>query len=109
MSFDWELTLTRCNDNPKIAQELIQLLSNDIPVSEGVLREAQRNNDTQKIHDELHKLKGSCAYVGMPELRELIDATEKNIEQQQLDNLSNELALIYAELEVIQKDLVNYI
>lgn len=109
MSFDWALTLKLCNNNQKIAQELIQLLATDIPTTESTLKTAQANQDTQKIHDELHKLKGSCAYVGMPTLKKLIDTTEKNIEHQQLDHLDDDLTSIYQELQLIQKDLVNYL
>ena len=104
-SFDWELTLKQCNHKKDLAEELIEMLRKDLPKTQHALQSALKKEDSNRIYIEIHKLHGSCAYCGMPKLKELISILETQIQEDTAHDLVASVSAINKEIEQVQKDL----
>jgi two-component system sensor histidine kinase BarA len=56
-------------NNTLLAQELFEMLINELPSHKQNLQQARNNNDIKDLKDHIHKLHGASSYCGVPKLR----------------------------------------
>ena len=64
-TFDWNESVKRCNNSPKLAEELFQMLQKELPQFHEQLAIACTQQDIKTVKQIIHKLKGTCAYPGI--------------------------------------------
>lgn len=67
--FNFEQALDLCGGNQEVAKEIIQMMSDDLPIQEALLKEAFQQKRWEEVDQIAHKLSGSAAYCGMDELK----------------------------------------
>lgn len=77
--FDKDLALSQAGDNPELAQELFEMLINDLPQSQQAMNQAHKDNNKDAFWDATHKIHGGTAYCGVPDLKTACKALEDEI------------------------------
>lgn len=87
-SWDWDLALKQAAGKEELAKDMLQMLLDYMPEVEMLVNEALDGKDIE-LWPPIHKLHGSCAYSGVPRLKNLCytietalkaDATAEDIE-----------------------------
>lgn len=68
-SIDWKLSLKLANNSKELALELLELLTKDLPNNLQDIQAAFTNTNYEQFYHHVHKLHGSCCYVGVPNLK----------------------------------------
>lgn len=66
---DWGLSLKLANNNSELAKDLLQMLIDDLPNNISDITKAYEQQNFDDFYHHVHKLHGSCCYVGVPELK----------------------------------------
>lgn len=67
---DWQLTLERLNGNEAMAKEILPMFFKELEELKKTINAAYLEKDDAQLYSHLHKLHGSCCFVGVPELKE---------------------------------------
>ncbi|MCG3865559.1 MULTISPECIES: two-component sensor histidine kinase BarA [unclassified Photobacterium] len=70
VSFDWDLALKQAAGKVDLAHDMLQMLLDFMPEVEMLVNEALDGKDVE-LWPPIHKLHGSCAYSGVPRLKNL--------------------------------------
>lgn len=73
---DWDddIAVRALNGNAEHVAALRRLFIAELPATLERVRNAFRNEDFQGLHDELHRLRASCGFVGAARLQEAVQA-----------------------------------
>jgi CheY-like chemotaxis protein/HPt (histidine-containing phosphotransfer) domain-containing protein len=73
---DWDdgIAVRALNGNPEHVAALRKLFMAELPATLERVRNAFRNEDFQGLHDELHRLRASCGFVGAARLQDAVQA-----------------------------------
>ncbi len=85
VSFDWDLALKQAAGKEDLARDMIQMLLDFMPEVEMLVNEALDGKEVD-LWPPIHKLHGSCAYSGVPRLKNLCHTIETALK----GNASNE-------------------
>lgn len=61
-------TLSLCNNNQALADELIAMLKTDLPRQKMILVDAFERDDERLLRDIVHQILGSCSYIALPQI-----------------------------------------
>lgn len=70
VSWDWDLALQQAAGKEELAKDMLQMLLDYMPEVEMLVNEALDGKDIE-LWPPIHKLHGSCAYSGVPRLKNL--------------------------------------
>lgn len=102
ITFDWGLCLKKCNNNPELAKELLDLFMAELPTFTQQIQEAQNKNDVKGLLDTVHKLHGACCYIGVPRLKQLVSKTENALKQKKAKISLQDISEILEEIRKIK-------
>lgn len=91
---DTTQALEQAAGNEKLAKELFGMLLNELPELEQKLGQAISDNDLQACWDHAHKIHGSTAYCGVPELRSAAQGMEQSIKLQDSEQIEENFAAL---------------
>lgn len=80
-----QLALEQANGSEDLAKDLFGMLINDLPVLSEGLSQAFASHDKQAVWDHAHKIYGSTAYCGVPQLRTAAKELENSIKSGSAD------------------------
>jgi two-component system sensor histidine kinase BarA len=84
---DYAEAIEKAGGSAELAKELFGMLLQELPVLHEQLQQAIARAELQAIWDHAHKIHGSTAYCGVPELRLAASAMEAAVKSQQLDQI----------------------
>lgn len=73
---DWQGVLKVANNKPELAHELLAMFGAEIPTLLTLINGAYQKKDFTEMRKQVHKLHGSCAYMGTPQLKLLAQQLE---------------------------------
>lgn len=65
---DWEACVQLCGGREQDASDILLLCAKDLKQSQLAIKTAYKQNNTQKLRDELHRVTGGLCYLKLPEL-----------------------------------------
>ncbi len=74
--FDREMAISRANNRVEIADELFQLLVENLPDDLRNINQASSGNSRDALQESVHKLRGAVNYCGVPSLAEALGKLE---------------------------------
>lgn len=99
---DIQLALEQANGSEELAKDLFSMLINDLPVLSENLTQAFNAKDEQALWDHAHKIYGSTAYCGVPNLRKAAHELENSIKTNSTD-IENSLQQVTHAIEQLIK------
>jgi len=78
-TFDYDLSISRANSRPEIADELFQLLIRTLPEDLDQINQAANSGIKDEFRSSVHKLNGAIRYCGVPGLAHAINHLETRI------------------------------
>jgi len=69
---DWEGCLQPYDGDAQIARELLSSMAEELKRTKSMLEKATIEKDTEALRFELHRVRGACAYVKLPQLTEAL-------------------------------------
>lgn len=78
VSWDWDLALKQAAGKEELARDMLQMLLDFMPEVEMLVNEALDGKDIE-LWPPIHKLHGSCAYSGVPRLKNLCNTIETEL------------------------------
>ena len=99
--FDRELSLSKANDRPELADELFQLLISTLPEDQTQINIAFSNKDHQTLREAVHKLHGAIRYCGVPRVGNAITKLEMLLKTRSQDNIRGALAIVNSEISAL--------
>ncbi|WP_318437552.1 two-component sensor histidine kinase BarA [Photobacterium leiognathi] len=108
VSFDWDLALKQAAGKPDLAHDMLQMLLDFMPEVEMLVNEALDGKDVD-LWSPIHKLHGSCAYSGVPRLKNLCSEIETALKADAtIDDVEPELLELIDEMDNIVKASKDY-
>ena len=68
-AINWKDSIKRSNNNPKLAQDLLDMLSLELPEFKRLISHSLANNNRTDLQAHIHKLHGACCYCGANDLK----------------------------------------
>jgi len=99
---DIQLALEQANGSEELAKDLFSMLINDLPVLSENLTHAFNVNDEQALWNHAHKIYGSTAYCGVPQLRNAAHELEHSIKTNSTD-IENSIQQVIHAIEQLMK------
>ena len=103
LTFDWEECLRLSNNKEDIAKELLSLLEKELPTYQSEFKQAIQSNDLEKLQRYCHKLHGACCYIGVPQLRTLVNQLAAQIKSGRKNQLTILVNQINSEIDLVMK------
>ena len=69
---DWEGCVQTYQGNIETARELLSMMAEELKKTKDILAKAYAEKDTEALRFELHRARGACAYVKLPQLTEAL-------------------------------------
>jgi signal transduction histidine kinase/DNA-binding response OmpR family regulator len=103
--FDLDLFMETIGNDEKLYSDLVNFVKNDFPEKITLMKELQRDNNTEELKNILHSMKGAAFSMKFDRLGEMIERGEEEIRTGTsfigtISDIENELALI---LDIIEK------
>lgn len=100
---DEALALQNAGGNAELAQELFQMLQQELPHYLEKLPQIHQAGDLESLYQQVHKLHGSATYCGVPALKQAALSFESHLKQQQTQHYADDLAHILEQIEELLK------
>ncbi|WP_434358646.1 two-component sensor histidine kinase BarA [Parasalinivibrio latis] len=108
-SLDWQMALKQAAGKEDLAQEMLQMLVDSFPAVEKAVQGALDGKDVE-LWQVIHKLHGSCAYSGVPVLRQLCYTLESSLKNgSNISDLEPELLELLDEIEHIKTAALSHL
>lgn len=91
---DYGEAIDKAGGNVDLAKELFGMLLQELPVLRNELQQAISAGDVQACWDHAHKIYGSTAYCGVPQLRQAAAALESDIKAGDLAAISRQFVAL---------------
>jgi two-component system sensor histidine kinase BarA len=78
---NWNLALTRTNNNNKLAAEMFEGLVKSLPQLKTAILAAINEQNLPEVKTLIHKLNGACCYSGVPNLAKISLTIETSLKQ----------------------------
>ncbi|MFC1507732.1 two-component sensor histidine kinase BarA, partial [Pseudomonadota bacterium] len=103
ISWDWELALAQAAGKKDLAKDMLQMLLDFMPEVEMLVNEALDGKDID-LWSSIHKLHGSCAYSGVPRLKNLCHTIETQLKANStIEDIEPELYELVDEMNNVVK------
>ncbi|MGR5066532.1 two-component sensor histidine kinase BarA [Photobacterium sp. DNB22_13_2] len=103
ISWDWDLALKQAAGKEDLAKDMLQMLLDFMPEVEMLVNEAIDGKDIE-LWPPIHKLHGSCAYSGVPRLKNLCHTIETELKAgASTDDIEPELFELIDEMNNVVK------
>lgn len=90
--------------NKKLADDLLQMLINELPgYAQGIQKELQ-NNNKEELRKIIHKMHGGLRYIGAPALLDIVSRTDLELFELSNELLTQNTTLIYQEIDRLIKE-----
>lgn len=106
---DRPLCLKLAHNNPNLARDLMQELIRELPVLSREIKLYSQQKDYQSLRNSVHRLHGSCCYVGIPELKSCCRELEMQsamVQTKEVESLVNRLLNLIQRLEIESKNFL---
>lgn len=104
-TFDWPECLRLSGNKEDLANHLLTLFAEELPIFQDNIKKAIQSNDLDQLQHNIHKLHGACCYIGVPKLRNLAETLESSIEAHQKNELQDLANKIDQEINDVLKEL----
>ncbi len=106
-AINWKDSVKRSNNNPQLAQDLLNMLSLELPDFKRLISNAVTENNRQELQAQIHKLHGACCYCGANDLKAELIPFESTQWVNQLDHatLKNKVSAIQQQIDRTIKSL----
>ena len=101
---DWDYTKLLSGKSAGLTDELLQMFMRLLPTTLSAINEAFAEKDTTELHEQLHKLQGSCTYCGMARLADFVAKLARAVKQQ-TELEANWLVTLNEEIELVKTEL----
>jgi two-component system, NarL family, sensor histidine kinase BarA len=101
MVIDIQLALEQAGGNQALAKELLTMLLKELPVLNELLRQAITAQDSNAMWDQTHKLYGSTAYCGVPNLRHSAKLLEDAVKRSEHSVIITAHTQVCSEIEML--------
>lgn len=81
-TINWSYCLHRCDQNSKLAKQLLTLLAKELPTFRSRIEHAVKANNTSDIRHVIHQLNGAAASAGAQTLANEAGAIERQLNNQ---------------------------
>jgi two-component system sensor histidine kinase BarA len=98
---DMALGIQLANGNQTLAKELLQMFINELPIIKTQIKTSYADHDLDNLEHYVHKLHGSCCYLGVPCLKHITAELEKMLKTHQSDKIGIWIEKLHRELEVV--------
>ncbi len=103
MIIDTKIAIEKSNNNVELAKELFSMLINDLPQSLNNIKSAYQSESSQDLQDQAHRLLGSTAYCGVPNLKAAAENLENCIKSNDKNNIQTNITEVESAInELIQ-------
>ncbi|SIO03051.1 two-component sensor histidine kinase BarA [Salinivibrio sp. ES.052] len=108
---DWQRALHQAAGKADLAKEMLEmLLASFVPVKKTVTSALSGESDTDSLWQAIHKLHGSCAYSGVPQLKALCNELETQLKAgRDIDAVEPELLELQDEIAHIEQLAPQYL
>ena len=106
-AINWSDCVQHSNNQPDLAQELLDLLTVELPTLKHDIQQSHQNQDRAQLAHVIHKLHGAACYCGTQHLKGLLQALEPNIQQLPDAELNARVQAVLAEINRVQQSLAN--
>ncbi len=79
MIIDTKIALEKSNDNSELAKELFTMLIKELPQSLENIKSSHQSKSNEDLLNHAHRLHGSTAYCGVPDLKTAASKLENSI------------------------------
>lgn len=93
---DWELGIKLAGNQQSLAEEMIVLLTRNLPEEFAQIRQAKKENNFELLLQLVHKLHGAICYCGTPRLKKIISTFENALK----DNATGQFDALLIALEI---------
>ena len=106
-AINWSDCIKQSNNKPDLAQELLDMLSLELPEFQQSLSQALQVNDLKQLQFITHKLHGACCYCGANDLKKILLSLEGKIKHLTKDEIKASIAQVQYEISRLQTSLRN--
>ena len=103
---DWKGTILLANNNPKLAKQLLDMFTDELPTTRALFTTALEVMDIDALLKHAHKLHGATCYCKTPSLTEAVTTLEtalKSNNHKNIDLLVNQVCTeIYNVVDLYQ-------
>src|SRR3990167_2560288 len=100
-AIDWKLTLTLCNGRADLAEQLLNMLAEELPTHKKAIKNAYEKKQFDVMANHVHKLLGASSYCGVPTLQEICLQLEIKLKTNKTTQLTDQLTLLYQAVDAI--------
>jgi len=96
--YDEQLSLELAGGNEDLAQQMFEMLLNELPSLQAGMNEAFEHGDKAALYDNVHKINGSTRYCGVPAVGQAANNLELLLKDE-ADQLDASLESLNSEIE----------
>jgi len=96
--YDEQLSLELAGGNEDLAQQMLEMLLNELPTLQAGMNDAFEHGDKAALYDHVHKINGSTRYCGVPAVGQAANNLEVLLKDE-IDDLDNTLENLNSEIE----------
>ena len=94
-TINWSYCLQRCNQNSRLAKQLLTLLAKEIPTFRSRIEQAAKANNTEDIRHAIHQLNGAAASAGAQTLANEAGTIERQLNKESSNYTENHLQPLF--------------
>lgn len=99
---DMEMGLRLAGGKPELADDMLNLLLEDIPATRSRLKKAFQGDDVEEMIHAVHHLHGATRYCGVPRLALTTETLETQLKMHQMGGALSTLETLYSELDKLE-------
>ena len=99
---NWKDCIRQSNNRPKLAEELLNMFSLELPDFQQKIQSAWRHHDLPTLKAQIHKLHGACCYCGANTLKQQLHTLENRIDTLDMPTLSQYIQSLDSEIERVK-------
>lgn len=100
-SVDISLSLKLANNKPALARDMLAMLLQNLGTERDEINSAFDREDFAQLEELVHRLYGSCCYVGVPRLKRVSGLLDKILQAKQYEQLPGAIKALNNEIEEV--------
>lgn len=93
--------LKKAKNKPSLAQEMLSMLIAELPDYQHTIEQLQQQQKWPELLEAVHKLHGACCYTGTRALLDSCEKTEKQLKQNDYNNINTSLNELLEAIQVL--------
>lgn len=98
---DWQKAIKLANNKRELAEEMLDLLVQELPSDRDAIKLFFKTKQYKKLLQQVHKLHGALCYSGLTRLKNVIASLEKQLKNNQTDNLNSLVKQVDDEIQLV--------